>query len=245
MPITRVALCVQVVEVGAEHRCTARRQGRFLWCHCGGGGAGSGEAGAGPGIASENGPAQGAGPAAVVEEAAPETGVPLANGYPSAGGGMVEEGQTDGVAVEAAPAADATAPGAPAAADDTAPESQPVAAAAPAPVPARLLYGYTDDAAPEPDGQARREQHQQQRQRTYPPSGVVSLPAYAADDGSWEQFQTRSEGFQPTEMFIGGLLPTADEYGVWQAVVPHGEVVSVKLIKRKRDRGDCRGYGER
>ena len=32
---------------------------------------------------------------------------------------------------------------------------------------------------------------------------------------------------------------------VWEAVVPAGEVVGVRLIRRKRDRGDCRGYGAR
>lgn len=31
---------------------------------------------------------------------------------------------------------------------------------------------------------------------------------------------------------------------VWEAVVPAGEVIGVQLIRRKRDRGDCRGYGE-
>lgn len=43
----------------------------------------------------------------------------------------------------------------------------------------------------------------------------------------------------------GGLPPSADEMGVWEAVVPAGEVVGVRLIRRKRDRGDCRGYGTR
>lgn len=42
----------------------------------------------------------------------------------------------------------------------------------------------------------------------------------------------------------GGLPPHADEMGVFDAVVSAGEVVGVKLIRRKRDRGDCRGYGE-
>lgn len=31
---------------------------------------------------------------------------------------------------------------------------------------------------------------------------------------------------------------------VWEAVIPAGEVIGVQLIRRKRDRGDCRGYGE-
>ncbi len=41
----------------------------------------------------------------------------------------------------------------------------------------------------------------------------------------------------------GGLPPHADEMGVFDAAVAAGEVVGVKLIRRKRDRGDCRGYG--
>lgn len=42
----------------------------------------------------------------------------------------------------------------------------------------------------------------------------------------------------------GGLPAHADEMSVWEAVVPAGEVIGVQLIRRKRDRGDCRGYGE-
>ena len=48
----------------------------------------------------------------------------------------------------------------------------------------------------------------------------------------------------PVSSPTGGLPPTADDFDVWQAVVPAGEVVGIKLIRRKRDRGDCRGYGE-
>lgn len=48
---------------------------------------------------------------------------------------------------------------------------------------------------------------------------------------------------KPVDLFIGGLPPHADEMGVFDAVVSAGEVVGVKLIRRKRDRGDCRGYG--
>lgn len=42
----------------------------------------------------------------------------------------------------------------------------------------------------------------------------------------------------------GGLPAHADEMSVWEAVIPAGEVIGVQLIRRKRDRGDCRGYGE-
>ena len=45
-------------------------------------------------------------------------------------------------------------------------------------------------------------------------------------------------------LVAGGLPPQADEMSVWEAVIPAGEVIGVQLIRRKRDRGDCRGYGE-
>ncbi|KAI7835275.1 hypothetical protein COHA_010823, partial [Chlorella ohadii] len=81
------------------------------------------------------------------------------------------------------------------------------------------------------------------------------LPAYAVGESAWHEPGARPgrkadhadedppEGFAPVDVFIGGLPAQADEMSVWEAVIPAGEVIGVQLIRRKRDRGDCRGYG--
>ncbi|EFN52131.1 hypothetical protein CHLNCDRAFT_58974 [Chlorella variabilis] len=143
------------------------------------------------------------------------------------------------------------------------PSAPPVAAAPPARVPARALYGLSVDEGE--NGQpAQQAQHVGgQSQRAQLPllprmEDDGRLPAYAVAGGedSWQHDpglrgarkgahadEDPPPGFQPVDIFIGGLPPTADDFDVWQAVVPAGEVVGVKLIRRKRDRGDCRGYG--
>lgn len=127
-------------------------------------------------------------------------------------------------------------------------------------VPARLLYGYKEGSAPTAAAEAKlplpqplqqqadRDKLEREKRRMYhPPADTpLTLPAYAVDDGGWETgVAARPPGYDPVDLFIGGLPPAADEAGVWSAVVPAGEVVSVKLIRRKRDRGECRGYGGR
>ena len=51
-------------------------------------------------------------------------------------------------------------------------------------------------------------------------------------------------GFAPVEVFIGGLPPTAQDFDVFLALANAGEVLSLKIFRRNKDRGDCRGYGE-
>jgi hypothetical protein len=50
-------------------------------------------------------------------------------------------------------------------------------------------------------------------------------------------------GFSPVEVFVGGLPPNAQDFDVFLALADAGEVLSVKLFRRNRDKGECRGYG--
>lgn len=97
----------------------------------------------------------------------------------------------------------------------------------------------------------------------HPAAADSSIPAYALEDsnpagqaaahrgssasrgaGSGSSRGDWPPGFSPVEVFVGGLPPDAADFDVFLALANAGEVLSVKLFRRQRDKGDCRGYGE-
>lgn len=51
-------------------------------------------------------------------------------------------------------------------------------------------------------------------------------------------------GVSPVDVFVGGLPPTAQDFDVFLALANAGEVLAVKVFRRARGKGECRGYGK-